>query len=183
LKWYFKLLIVFVLLIAAFGVGFGGYYLAQEQPSVKKTDQTSSVPVAMEKITVVKGCILTTKYVYTMCGHQETSEEVVGSGLVGMTRDEVKKYFDGFNLEVFSADQIVISKTINQYCQKHYILKEQQGEIVILRDIPGTADLELFRQTGISTSMLPADERQKIYYGKVFSSLEDIEEYLESIDT
>ena len=183
MKWYFKLLIVFALLIAACGVGLGGYYLAQQQPSVKKTEQASSVPVAMEKNTVSKGCILTTKYIYTMCGHQETSEEVVGSGLVGMTRDEVKKYFDGYNLEVFSTDKIVIIKTINQYCQKHYILKEQQGELVILRDIPGTADLELFRQTGISAGILSSDERQKIYYGKVFSSLDSIEEYLESMDT
>ena len=180
MKWKKRLLWMAIIVLAAVGTGFLGYYLAQNQPStILQEEEALSVTAEQERIE--DGATITTKYTYTYCSHEEERQEEVSRELIGKTKEETEQYFSDFQLELFTRDEIRIVKKIDQYCAKHYLVKEETGKVVILRNIPGTENLETIEEAEGNLAQLLPKEREILQNGKVFSSENEAKKYLHTI--
>jgi len=175
-KWKKTVFCMGVLLLTA-AIGIIGFFLAKNQPKVLKDGETMSVAAGQERIK--SGADLIARYEYTFCAHKEEITGVIPSILEGKTRRETEEYYSDFRLELFTRDKICIEKKIETYCNKHLILKEEKGKLVVLRNIPGTSGYETVQELNLSPDGLQEKEREAVRLGRVFSKEEEIEKYLE----
>ena len=175
IKWLAAILIV----LAAIGTGFLGYYLAKNAPSISQEKEAVSVAANQERIE--KNAVLVINYEYLFCSHQKEEETTIPQTLVGKTKQDILNEYPDFRIDFFARDKIRIIKKINQYCEKHLILKEKAGRLVVLKNIPGTEQLEAVEEYRPNFIKISSEERRILQDGKVFSNESEIEAYLRTI--
>lgn len=168
-----------IIVLAAVGTGFLGYYLAKNAPSISQEGEALSVAANQER--TEQNAVLVIKYEYAFCSHEEEEQKAIPQELVGKTKQDVLNYYPDFQLELFTRDKICIVKKLSQYCEKHLILKEEAGKLVVLKNIPGTEILETVDEFQKDLTKFSLEERKVLQSGKVFSSESEIETYLRKI--
>ena len=114
--------------------------------SVKKNDSMNQVVLAQENKNSVIGETVDTNAsdatvspnaqviiteTYRKCGHTITKKEVAPREIINLTKDKVQEYYEDFNIESFTSNEIKLSKTYDGICAEHYVLKESDGYISI----------------------------------------------------
>ncbi len=96
-----------------------------EEKSDEVVDTSSSEIIVSPKANI----ILT--QTYSQCGHTITSTEMVPREIVNLNQGKVQEYYDGWNIDEFSSDEIKLSRNNSGICGEHYILRESDGYISI----------------------------------------------------
>lgn len=117
-------------------------------------------------------CILTLKVYYNNCGHLIEKKEKIKETEVNLTEQELKNKFQEWEIQKFTATEIVLYKEINEFCNQHFLLKEEDGYIAIYK-LNKDNSTEFFRMTEISTEYLAAEDLKQIKNGiKVYTEKE-----------
>lgn len=123
------------------------------------------------------------QYYYTKCGHTEYVSSEPEDDMIGKTGKEIAQLYDA-ELVSYKDDNIELKKEINSYCPNHYILKKDGDYISIYTPISGSEELELYIKTEVRFKLLSDDEMKKeIEQGKAFDSIQELESFLEDVDT
>lgn len=124
--------------------------------------------------------VVTMKKVYLQCGHTIEEQEEVPNEVVNMNPEEVKLYYNEWKLESFTKDNVIITRTYNEKCNEHYMLKEDNGYIAIYKE--NNNGYEKIEQTEIYVEFLTDMDIKKLEEGiniigrkNVNSVLEDFE--------
>ena len=157
------------------GSGVSGYVLAKNSPSIfsEETEEAASA----DDDTAGLNCELILIDEYSQCGHQEQASGETRD-IIGKTEEEIAALYPEYVVDSFSAEQVVLRRTFDIYCGQHYILKLTDERLEILKGKDGA--YETLQQLELSRYTLSAEERTLLTHGKVFSSIEDIDTYLES---
>lgn len=131
----------------------------------------------LNNATLQGDAVLTIQYQYALCRH--TVEDEVSEGLDGKTETDLLTDYPGATIVEFDAEHAIISVPIDMYCPEHYILKSVEGVLEIHRTVPGKEETSVERK--LDDVSAPADPALET--GIVFDSLEDIEEYLENMES
>jgi hypothetical protein len=83
----------------------------------------------------------------------------------------------------FEPKKISLKMSFDCYCPRHYILRQYRDELAIFRTVLGTPDQEVYIEVPILFSSIDADEQSVLEAGKLFDSLEELEDYLEDMET
>ena len=117
-------------------------------------------------------CKITLKVYYKVCEHLVETRNNIEQADVNLTEEELKQKFPDWEIQRFTPNEIVLYKEINDFCNEHFMLKEEEGYIAIYK-LDKDNKAEFFQTTEISTDYLAEEDLSKIKNGiKVYTQKE-----------
>ena len=117
-------------------------------------------------------CVITLKIYHEACEHLIESRQSIEEADVNMTEEELKKRFSDWEVQKFTPTEIVLYKEVEEFCNEHYLLKEEDGYIVIYK-LDENDNAEFFNATQIPTEYLAEEDLEQIKNGmKVYTDVE-----------
>lgn len=103
--------------------------IIEERENVILNEVSLTINANEEKITPNTKFIL--KKYYTHCNHVGIDEAELPEEMVNLTEEELASKYINWEVESFSKDEVVLSKKLDKYCSEHYLIIEEDGEIMI----------------------------------------------------
>ena len=120
---------------------------------------------------------------YTRCSHSITRRMTLPDELIGKTRTDAEAAYEPYRITSYASDEIRMERMLDMFCADHRVLMaDASGMLCVFENRYGDA-LALVRETEIPLSSLPASYQEEILPGKAFDTLEEIEQWLESIES
>lgn len=120
---------------------------------------------------------------YTPCGHELTRRQTLPPDLVGKTRADLEAAYDLWQVTSYSSTEVKMEQALDLYCPEHLILlPDESGMLCVFKNRYGDA-LALVSELNIPLSELPDAYQEEIRPGKGFSTQEDLDLWLESIES
>lgn len=124
---------------------------------------------------------LVIKKYYAKCGHTTKEYGTVPEEIVNFDEKQTAEYYSNWDLKGFSNNEIVIYKEFEGSCDEHYIIKVEDG-ILVIYNIDDNGVETLKEKTTISTNYLPEEDLVELEKGiKIFgkdnlnATIEDFE--------
>lgn len=129
-----------------------------------------------------KNTLMVFKTYYTKCKDERIEERRAEDSEIGLNRQEIKAKFPNWEVREFSSPQVILTKELNEYCPNHFILKAKDGIVVIY--LPSDEEnTERNIEKTQSINNLPSHVQEEIRKGLVLDSLEEVEYFMESLDS
>lgn len=116
-----------------------------------------------EEEKISPNCSITFRRHYNDCGHILEQYSSVPTELVNKTEEELQQYYDGWIIQKFSKNQIVLYRDFDSECGEHYVLKEKDGKVAIYIKV-GDVE-ELIEETDIATEFLTETDKIELLNG------------------
>lgn len=100
---------------------------------------------------------------YNDCGHTIEQYSSIPTELVNKTEEDLQQQYEGWTIEEFSRNQIVLYREFDSECGEHYILREKDGKVAIYLKTGDTE--ELVEETDIATEFLTETDRIELQNG------------------
>ena len=128
-------------------------------------------------------CQIIQHMTYAPCGHDMTRRQTIPQELAGKGREELSAAYDGWQITSFASAEVVMEQTLPLYCPEHVVLlPDEGGMLCVFQNKYGDA-LALVKEIDMLLTELPDDVQQTIRQGKGFSTIEELEKWLESADS
>lgn len=192
-----KKAIIVGIILFCIGIGIGYYYIniSKEKTiqnnqikeendliyntTTKNTVRTVRTNTGNEKVSPNATLILKKKY--KKCEHTIKDYAKIPEELVNLSREEVAKKYDGWEMLGFSTKEIVLYKEYSGICNEHYVIREEKGNITIYK-LDENNNETLYKNTDIAIEYLTEEDKNKLKDGiyayskeKLNSALEDFE--------
>lgn len=116
-----------------------------------------------EKEKISPNCSIIFKRHYNDCGHTLEQYASVPTELVNKTEEDLQEQYQGWTIETFSRNQVVLYRDFDSECGEHYILKEKDGKVVVYLK---TGDIEeIVEETDIATEFLTDTDKIALQNG------------------
>lgn len=146
-------------------------------------DRTADTQASAERGTVEEGCEILQTLRYTRCEHTVSRRMAAPTELYGKTMEEAAALYDEWQLTSFAPREIVMEQELPLFCPEHQVLlPDGAGYVCVFENRYGDA-MALVRQLPIQLSALPAAAQEEIEMGKGFSSSEELDAWLESVES
>lgn len=133
--------------------------------------------------TLSASCEIVQHMTFTRCGHDLTRRQALPAELAGKTRAEAEDAYDGWQITSFSADEIKMEESLDMYCPEHMVLlPDDSGMLCVFQNRYGDA-LALVRELSLPLTDLPESVQEDVRVGKGFNTIEDLEAWLESVES
>lgn len=110
------------------------------------------------------GAIITLETYYNKCGHSVIEKQKINNSEVNKTEEYFKDKYQGWKIKKFTTSEIDLYKEENKMCDKHYIIKENDGYVTVYNiDENGNETLKL--KTDTLTKYLPQGDRDLLSKG------------------
>ena len=128
-------------------------------------------------------CQLIQHMTYTPCGHDLTRRMTIPTELAGKNREALSAAYDAWQITSFASAEVVMEQTVALYCPEHVVLMPDEGGMLcIFQNKYGDA-LALVKELDLLLSELPDEVQQTVRQGKGFSTIEELEKWLEGADS
>lgn len=134
-----------------------------------------------EKEKTSPNCVLTLKIYYNICGHLIEKKENIQEAEVNITEEELKEKFNDWEVQKFTSTEIVLYKEVNEFCNEHYLLKEQDEEIAIFKLDQNNNEIFL-EKTDISTEYLTEKDLENIKRGITVYTEKELNKTIEDFE-
>lgn len=126
--------------------------------------------------------ILTIKILYKKCNHIiQTSEKITDNSAINLTEDKFKEKYSEWEIQKFTPNEIVIYKEVDDFCDEHYKLKDEDGYIAIYK-IDKKGNEIIYRMTEIKLEYLTEEDITKIRNGILVYSKKELNTVLEDFE-
>lgn len=88
---------------------------------------------SVEEEKVSPNAVLILKKVFEECGHTSKEYAQIPEEFVNLSEEELKEKYDGWELEKFDPNEIILTKQVVGTCDEHYLLKEKDGIIAVYK--------------------------------------------------
>jgi len=113
------------------------------------------------------------KVYYIDCEHIKQESEEVNEKLINMNESQFQAEYIGWEIQKSTSNEVVIYKEVYDYCNEHYLIKEENGKIVVYKIDKYDREIEKIRETEIETKYLTEADLENIKQGvKVYSKKE-----------
>lgn len=120
---------------------------------------------------------------YLPCGHSITRRQGVPPELTGKSRADVEAAYDLWQVTSFSSAEVEMEQALNLFCPDHVVLMpDESGQLCIWQNRYGDA-LALVRELNVPIADLPDAYQEMLRPGKGFSTQEDLEKWIESVES
>jgi hypothetical protein len=118
------------------------------------------------------------KTYFTLCSHMQDREPDNYNELVNLTEEQLQSKYPDWKVKEFSKQQVILTREIQTYCPRHYIIGILNDNIAIyVYNSEGKKVLYEETETPIST-LTPADQK-KLEYGIVVNTADEVQQMLE----
>ena len=189
-----KYLVIFLLiLIAAFAFLTGLYMhrinvaernrreaIGNQDPSYDIDLSTVAVSVREEKI--APGSSLIKRELYTVCDILRTQTEDMPEEFINLTEVEFAEKHPEWEIQRFTANEVVIQRNIEDFCGEHYKIRELDGRLAIFQLDKQGNEIGLIRITDVWTNFLSEIDLQEIESGRIIHTRAELMKALEDFD-
>lgn len=126
-------------------------------------------------------CLITLKKFYKSCRHSLNEYITVSQELVNKTQSELQGEYKDWKVEKFSSTDVILYKEYEGECGEHYILKENNGKIIIYKRDENNKEV-LFEETEISTDYLTEADKIEIKNGIRVNGKESLNQLIEDFE-
>ena len=134
-----------------------------------------------DKVKITPNTKLVLKKYYTQCNHTINTYVELPKELVNLDEQELKKEYEGWKVDKFTQDEVILLKEENAFCDEHYIIKEYSGRIAIYKINKNGAEI-LEKVTSISTEYLTEHDLLNIKNGIKVYGTEQLNKTLEDYE-
>lgn len=121
---------------------------------------------------------------YLSCSHTGTVEMTDTSALVGKTRRELAALFPDAVITSFTSELVHIVMSVDGYCPEHLLLKaNEQGMLEVYRMQEDNLSMTSILQLQYSLDTFDDETAAELREGVLFHTLDDINHYLESLES
>ena len=136
-----------------------------------------------ENITPEEGCELLQTLSYTRCEHSVIRRSAAPEEILGRSLQDVQALYADWQITEFSGSLIKMEKMMQLFCPDHLVLMpDGAGMLCVFENKYGDA-MALVNELNIAVKDLPAAAREEAETGIGFSSAEDMEMWLESVES
>lgn len=126
-------------------------------------------------------CSFTLKKHYITCNHTINEYKDLPQALVNKTKEDLQKIYEDWNIESFSSNEIILSKECEGECGEHFIVKDEDGKVVIYR-IKEDGEEELYEKTEISTEYVTQTDKIRMKDGVKVNGKEELNQFIEDFE-
>ncbi len=121
---------------------------------------------------VSPNCTIILKVYHEACNHLIESRQSIEEADVNMTEEELREKFSDWEIQKFTPTEIVLYKEVKEFCNEHYLLKDEDGYITIYT-LDEDENAQFFNKTEIPTEYLAEEDLEQIRNGlKVYTEKE-----------
>ena len=96
---------------------------------IKENSIYNEIETSTSESKVSPNAIVNEKRYYKKCDHLIRETVDIPEELVNMSEEDVKKYYEGWNIEKYTPTEITIYKEFSGICNEHYIVKKN-GDVL-----------------------------------------------------
>ena len=124
---------------------------------------------------------LVLKNYYNECGNTTDEVREVTNDMVNKKQKEIEELYPDYKIESFDNDKIVLLKEEEGQCDEHYIVKDENSNIVIYKLLVDGTE-EIYQNTGISTEYLPETDKISLRDGIKILGRENLNSLIEDFE-
>ena len=161
---------------AAALTGMGLILMPAEEPPSEQTVQA-------DRVAPQEGCEILQTLSYTRCDHTVVRRTTAPVEVYGRSLEDVQALYAEWQITEFSAKEIKMEKQLRLYCPDHLVLMpDGAGMLCVFENKYGDA-MALVKELGIAVKDLPSAAKEEAEIGIGFSTPEDMEMWLESVES
>lgn len=144
---------------------------------------TGAQPTAKEKQNVEMDCQLVQTIHYARCGHDVTRRIAADKEYVGASLSQMQEAFPDWSITSFAPAEIVMSCSLPLYCSDHLVvLPDGEGMLGVYYNEYGDG-YALKKQLEAPVGDLSEEMMETIHLGLSFSTMQEIESWLETLES
>lgn len=152
-----------------------------EQPMPGENDGIQTVSTD-RRITALKSTKVEWKLRFDGCGHYITLKSQ--GDIEGMNKEEAKAAYSDYSVELFTSAYVSLVKDSGGCCPEHYVMLsgEDGDKLEVYRRNNQTLENEHITSIDISPDRFAEDAAALQAGGMLFNTLQEINEYIESVE-
>ena len=194
-----KYMIIFVLLIGIIISFFIGIYIYKIKKidnkivaekiddectfmgELEETEISNTITTNNKEEKTSPNCVITLKVYHKPCTHLIETKKKIENVEVNITEEELRNRFKDWEIQEFTPTQIVLYKEVNNFCNEHFLLKEENGYINIYK-LDENDNETFYKGTDISTEYLAQEDLESIKNGLKIYTEKELNKYLEDFE-
>ena len=130
-----------------------------------------------------EGCELLQTFSYAHCGHRVVRRVTAPQEVYGKTLEGVQALYPEWRITEYAAKLIKMEQEPNLHCHDHLVLMpDGAGMLCVFQNKYGDA-LSLVNELSIPAKDLPAAAQEEVAFGLGFSTAEELDQWLESVES
>ena len=155
--------------------------LADELKKTLVEEEHNTVTTSSKNIKISHNSIVVKNTLYKICNHEIRQTEVIPVELVNKEEKDIQQYYKDWEIKKYSPTEVVLYREKDEYCDKHYVLRENNGVIAIYK-IDDNNKETLRENTQIQTKYLPEIDLIKLKSGIYAIGEEELNSILEDFE-
>ena len=155
--------------------------LADELKKTLVEEEQNTVTTSSKNIKISHNSIVVKNTLYKICNHEIRQTEVIPVELVNKEEKDIQQYYKDWEIKKYSPTEVVLYREKDEYCDKHYVLRENNGVIAIYK-IDDNNKETLRENTQIQTKYLPEIDLIKLKSGIYAIGEEELNSILEDFE-
>ncbi len=194
-KFWIIIIIVVVLLALGGGLGIYIYYLnnttdknsvkakelADELKNTLVEEEQNTVSTSSNNVKISPNSIIIKNTYYKICNHEIRQIQNTPEELINKEQKDIEQYYKGWQVKKYSPTEIILYIEKEEYCNKHYVLRENNGVIGIYT-IDQNNKETLKENTQIQTKYLPEIDLINLKKGIYVVGEEELNSALEDFE-
>ncbi|NLT16873.1 MAG: hypothetical protein GXY11_04535 [Clostridiales bacterium] len=142
-----------------------------------------SLSEAQNKPVITGDTLVHYEYVYELCSHIYQEDKAAGKEMVGLDAEGLAKLFPDAISTSIDSDGAHVKLSIDQVCPQHVMLRLEGGKCVIYRNVLGTDTMQAQQEFTIDTRKWDGEWTQSLEDGIIFDSVEELESFVEDMES
>lgn len=155
--------------------------LADELKKTLAEEEQNTVSTSSKNIKISHNSIVVKNTLYKICNHEIRQTEAIPVELVNKEEKDIQQYYKDWEIKKYSPTEVVLYREKDEYCDKHYVLRENNGVIAIYK-IDDNNKETLRENTQIQTKYLPEIDLIKLKSGIYAIGEEELNSILEDFE-
>lgn len=140
-------------------------------------------PTAQEKQTVEANCQLVQTIHYSRCGHEVTRRIAADREYQGATLGQMQEAFKEWSITSYAPAEIIMSCSLKLYCPEHLVVMPDGAGVLGVYNNEFGDGYALKKQLEVPIGDLTEDVMETIHLGLPFASMQEIERWLETLES
>lgn len=144
--------------------------------------EDNTIETISQETKTTPNTVLTLKKYYTKCGHTINDKSIIPEEMVNLSKEEIENSYTDWEIEEFSAEEIILTKTLDEFCGEHYYLTEEDNYINIY-SVDENGNKVLQEENRLSCEYLPETDRIALRNGIMIYTKEELNKILEDFES
>lgn len=119
---------------------------------------------------------------YNDCNHKIERKITDTNAYINMTKEKFQKVFPDWEIKEFNENNVVLYKEENDFCNEHFLVKDEEGYVEIYTIDNDNNVLELLDKTDIATKYLTKPDQDNLKKGMIIYTQENLNKLIEDFE-